>query len=223
MVEMNAYYARQSDVGPVFDVATYSPLKAAVMGFTGLVFTTLFGAAIVYVWDPTSLVAKPLESIAEAQRDVQNLWRDHFTYTAIGLGVAGTITLGILAASVRCFVEACQADFFIRVGEGGISIYAPQGMRAKRLDLPWSEIRDLTVFQLKKLGAMSRNTGNVRAELRLKTNAGESYVFPLDNFQQPAYLIHQRINEAMEMRPVTFGSDSDLELATVRMGDTFVG
>ncbi len=46
---------------------------------------------------------------------------------------------------------------------------------------------------------MSRNAGNLRAELKLVTRSGQKYVVGLDGLEAPAYLIYDRLGEFREM------------------------
>jgi hypothetical protein len=45
---------------------------------------------------------------------------------------------------------------------------------------------------------MSRNSGNVSASIRIETRSGTVHDFSVDHFSEPAYLIHERINEATQ-------------------------
>jgi hypothetical protein len=72
---------------------------------------------------------------------------------------------------------------------------------ALELDLPWDEIDDLTVVQIKQLGSTSRNSGNIGAELKIKTRTGKKHDIRLDGLSAAAYLIHERLNEARQMEP----------------------
>ena len=167
--EMNPYYARDSKVGSVFDVATFSPRKAVVMGLTGLAFGALVAAAALYVWNPNWIVPHPPKWFVDANHDAMKLWKEHPLGTPLGVGGAGLVAALFLAMSYTYLFQSLTGNFYFRVGEGGISFHVPGGFRTLELDLPWDEIIKLKVVQEKQLGSLSRNAGNLGGYLTLRT------------------------------------------------------
>lgn len=206
MTMMNPEYAFQSDVGPVFDVATFSRGKSLMTGVTGVVFGALIGGAALYVWNPDWVVSDPPKWFADAHQDVRDVWRTHPRITAISVSTAAALAGLCAVAAVCCINGALWGTYYLRAGEGGISLRVPDGLGTLAADLSWQEIAKLTVVQEKKFGSMSRNSGNVGASLSIRTCAGKKYYCRLDAFSQPGYLIHQRIEEAREMRPAVLAT-----------------
>jgi hypothetical protein len=200
MTEMNSYYAHDSNVGPVFDVAHFSSFKATWMGAVGLLFAAVFALAASYAWNPDWLLPHPPRCFVEAHQDVRDLARQHPLGLQIGAGVGGLLALLFAAAGISSIVSAVSAGYYIRVGENGISLRLPNGIfNCFDRDFEWSEIEKLTVVQEKYIGS-SRNSGNIGGELRLRTRDGLNRKLRLDLFRENAWLIHRRIQEAMELR-----------------------
>ncbi len=207
MTTMNPEYAFTSDVGPVFDVATFSRGKTLMTGATAIVFAALIGGSALYVWNPQWLVQEPPQWFADAHQDMQDVWRTHPRVTSIGVATAAVLAGLCGAAAVSCIAGALWGSYYLRAGEGGVSLRVPNGFGTLAVDLSWQEIAKLTVVQEKKFGSLSRNAGNVGASLSIKTCAGKKYYCRLDAFSQPGYLIHQRIEEAREMRPAVLAAE----------------
>jgi hypothetical protein len=201
MIEMNPYYARESEVGPVFDVATFSRGKALGMGITGLVFGVVVAAAVVYAWNPTRIMPRPPRQLADLNRETARLWRDHPQAMPYGLSTAGLVAAFFLVASGAYLYQSLTGDMYLRVGEGGLSLRVPNGFHPLELDLPWNEIDQLTVTQRRQVGALSRNAGNLGGDLTLRTRSHGQVFVGLDDFREPAHLIYNRIQEARQTRP----------------------
>jgi hypothetical protein len=198
MTTMNPYYANESSVGAVFDVAHFSRFKALKMAVVGFVFAALVGVAAVYVWNPDWLLPRPPSWFADANQDVKDLARQHPLGLKIGVGVAALFALIFAAASLSCIVNAYSGAYFIRVGENGLSLRLPDTFFSTfERDIDWSQVDKLTVVQEKYVGSLSRNAGNIGGELRLRTHDGLNRALRLDCFREDAWLIHQRIEEAM--------------------------
>ena len=205
MTTMIGYYAHASEVGPVFDVANYSRLKAIMMAFIAFGFGCLVALGAAYFWNPDSIISEPSEVWADAHKETKELIRQHPLGVKIGVGCAALFALLCFAGTISCVANAASNDFYIRVGEGGISLRVPDGLFGTfGQDLPWSQIARLTVVQEKKFGAMSRSSGNTGGELQLCTHDGLVKAIRLDHFRQDAWLIHQRIEESREMRLAEF-------------------
>jgi hypothetical protein len=200
MIEMNPYYARESEVGPVFDVATFSRHKALAMGLSGLVFAVLVGAAVLYVWNPNWVFPNAPKWFADGNRETIQLWKVHSLGTPLCVGGAGLIAVLFLCASLSYLYQSFTGDFYVRVGVGGISFCVPRGFGTLALDLPWDEILKLTVTQEKQLGSLSRNAGNIGGHFTLRTRSHGNLYVCLNDFREPAHLIYNRIQEARQTR-----------------------
>lgn len=201
MSDMNAYYAYESDVGPVFDVAHFSPIRSLWMGVVGLGFAAVIGVVAAYVWSPDWIVPHPPEWFFDANQETRDIAQQHPLGVTIGVGTAALFALVCAAAGVSGIASAFSSNYYIRVGENGLSLRVPDGLfRSFQRDLEWSEVAKLTVVQEKYIGSMSRNAGNTGGYLRLRTHDGLDRVLRLDCFREDAWLIHQRIEEAMNTR-----------------------
>jgi hypothetical protein len=199
---MNPYYAHESAVGPVFDVAHHSRFKALVMGLIALGFAGLISWGAAYFWNPDWVVSEPSQGFAEAHQEAKDFAQQHPWGVITGVGIAALFALLCVAGAASCVVEAVSGDYYIRAGEGGLSMRVPGRLfGVLQRDFHWSEIADLTVIQRKRMGSMSRSAGNLGGELQLRTHDGFSRDVRLDHFREDAWLIYQRIEEAMEMRP----------------------
>lgn len=79
------------------------------------------------------------------------------------------------------------------------------------LDMAWEDVADWTIVQVKQLGSLSRNAENIGGHLKLKTADGCKYEISLDRFREPAFIIHRRVQDALQMTPASFGGTSDGE------------
>jgi hypothetical protein len=201
MLEMNPYYARESHVGPVFDVATFSRGKALTLGTSGLVFAVLVGAAAVYVWNPNLVLPHAPKWFADGNRETLQLWKDYPRGTPAGVAGAGLIATLFLGASLSYLYQSFTGDSYIRVGEGGLSFRVPHGWGCLALDVPWDEVVELKVTQVKRLGSLSQNAGNIGGHFTLRTCSHGNHFVSLDDFCEPAHVIYKRIEEARETRP----------------------
>ena len=199
---LNAYYAHDSEVGPVFDVARFSRGKSLWMGLVGIGFACLVGLAAAYVWNPDWLNSNPSKAWAKAHQQTKDLMREHPQGTKAGVAVAGLFGLLFLTAGLSGVAQALSGGYFIRVGEGGLSLRVPAGVwSALQRDIPWGEVAQLTVVQEKRLGSLSRSSGNIGGELQLQTHDGQNRVISLVCFKEDAWLIYERINQARDTRP----------------------
>jgi hypothetical protein len=199
---LNAYYAHDSEVGPVFDVAKYSRAKSLWMGMVGIVIAILVGLAAAYFWNPDWIISKPSKVWAKAHQETKDLMRQHPQGTKVGVAVAGLFGLLFLAAGLSAVVQAVSGDYFVRAGEGGLSLRMPAGLLGIfERDIPWDDVDQLKVVQERQIGALSRNAGNLGGYMRLKTHDGLSRVITLAFFKEDAWLIYDRIMEARDTRP----------------------
>ena len=199
---MHSYYAHESEVGPVYDVANFSRSKSLMLAFASLVFAGLVGFGAVYFWNPDWIASEPSVIWADAHQETKDLMRQHPLGVKIGVTVASLFSVLCLAMTASCVANAVSADYYIRVGEGGLSLRVPDGLWSTyQRDIPWPDVAQLKVVQEKRFGALSRNDGNIGGELQLRTHDGTTRIVRLDQFRQDAWLIHQRIEEAKDMHP----------------------
>lgn len=202
MTDMNPYYAHESSVGPVFDVAHFSRFRSLWMGIVGLGFAAVVGVAAVFVWNPDWIVPHPPDWFLDGNQEIKDLAREHPLGVKIGVGTAALFALVFAAAGLSGIASAYSGKYYIRVGERGMSLRLPDSFFSSfERDLDWSQIDQLTVVQEKTIGSMSRNAGNVGGELCIRTHDGLDRSLRLDCFREDAWLIHQRIDEAMNSRP----------------------
>lgn len=212
MTVMNPYYAHASSVGDVFDVAHFSRGKSLFTGLIGIGFGAAIAFAAAYVWNPDAILQEPSEIWAEAHQDLKDLQVDHPVGVQVGVGVAGLFALLCVIGGLTCFANAATAGFYLRVGEGGLSVRAPEVIgRPFEQDYAWEEIEKLTVVQHKRLGAMSRGDGNLGGELEIRVATGKTRVVRLDDFREDAWLIYDRIEEARQMRSGLCPEGEELE------------
>ena len=225
MIEMSPYYAFESDVGPVFDAATWSRRKAWFLAGGALVFGLLVAAALVFAWQPTLVIEKPPKLIVNIHEETLDLAKDS-PWVAYGTSaVAGLIALASLAAAYASATDAANGEYYFRAGPGGLSICVPQGLDFRKfclaferleLDIPMDRIADWRIVQKKQLGSMSRSTGNIAATFHIRTTDGKKLEFSLDCFREPSFVIQSKLNDAMQMVPVQFGpGDAEEEMETV--------
>lgn len=218
MIEMNPFYAYESSVGPVFDVATWSRSKAWSMAVAALVFAAAIAAAMIFAWQPTLLMEKPPEFLTSFHEETLKLAKEHpwAAYGgSVGVGLFGLLMLAGASASV---IDATSGDHYFRVGPGGISLSVPQGLDPAKLclafgrlelEIPMDELANWTIVQNKRLGSMSQNTGNTTAYLKIRTVGGKRQQISLDGFREPAHVIRSKINDALQMVPADFSQPAE--------------
>ncbi len=208
MQEMNPYYARQSSVGPVFDVGTWNTRFAVMSVLMGLGMFVVLSIAAYAFYDPTLLAKFDAKMWRELQREILGIWKDYPLGSQIGLGAAIFFAYIGLAASVSTLFDSFDPDFYLRVGAGGMSLRVPDGVdllklgfvsRILKLDLPWHEIKEWKVTQTKQFGAMSPHAGNISADLTIRLMSGKKHVVNLDHFQENGHVIWKRIGDASEL------------------------
>jgi len=205
MTDMNAYYAHESSVGSVFDVAHFSRFRSLWMGIIGLGFAAAVAVAALYVWNPDWIVIHPPDWFLNGNQEIKDLARQHPLGVKIGVGAGALFALVFGAAGLSGIASALSGNSYIRVGERGMSLRLPDSFFSSfEHDIDWDQIDQLTVVQEKYIGSMSRNTGNIGGELQLRTHDGLDRSLRLDCFREDAWLIHQRIQEAMNTRPAVF-------------------
>ena len=78
MTVMNAYYAHESQVVDVFDVATWSPMRSVKMGLVGIILGAGMLFATVFLYQPEFILkhtkAKPIRELhRRARKAVDNV------------------------------------------------------------------------------------------------------------------------------------------------------
>jgi len=216
MLEMNPYYAHESEVGPVFDVANWSPGKNVAMAIAALVFGVALLGFVIAATKPTLLLDDPPELVTSLTDEFKDLRKEHPWGTYAGLGVATFLGVIGLMGAVACTVDVATARYYFRAGPGGISFRVPQGFdwskaglafSALEIDLPHDAISNWTITQTKQFGSMSQNAGNISASISIRTFGGKKYGFSLDMFREPAHVIKSKIDDALEMTPAMLGPE----------------
>ena len=204
MLHPESGYAHHSSVGSVFDVTKWTGRGHIHVGLTGLMFTILVLLSTAYVWHPPRLLRKPPPAVTELNGGIRKAWRAHPTAMYFGVAFGGLIGVRCLLGVSNLLTDAFRRDYFLRAGTDGLCLRMPMGAawqylglisRAVELELPWDKIKNFEITQVKRLGSLSRNSGNLYAELKLETD-WQRYVFGLTGLEAPAYLICERLNEA---------------------------
>ncbi len=215
MIEMNPGYAHESRVGPVFDVTSWSASKSLWMSLMGLIFAVQALGAAVFLWNPRIMDGKMPPGTQHVISDVIEVHRTHAWPIRGGIALAGGLGWVFSAASIAFFRDGCCGNYYFRAGPGGLSLRMPQGLSWQHggfvsavleLDLPWDEIKRLTVTQTKQIGSLSRNSGNVGAEMKIVTHLGKTHQIDLGGLEAAAYLIHERLIDSQEMMPANLGA-----------------
>jgi hypothetical protein len=214
MVVITPYDAYPSSVGPVFDVATWSRRKVATMALIALPLGLVLAACAVCFWNPHVLAGHLPKGLKDVPLGILRLHRQHPWLRPVGAGGLGVLGFFFCAVAVASFIDCFTADYYLRVGRGGISLRVAGALdpakfllRSKvlELELPWDDVADWRVVQVKQLGSLSRNGGNIGGDLKLRTTDGRKHDISLDVFREPAFIIHSRIQDALEMVPAFFG------------------
>jgi hypothetical protein len=220
MIEMSPAFAHESKVGPVFDITSWSPTKSICMGLMALVFASVTLATVTFLWHPQIMEGNLPAATEQMISDLLDAHRNHRWEMLGGIAVAGFVGSFILLAAIASLRDGFSGRYYFRAGPGGLSLRLPQGLdwqqgglafAALELDLPWNEIDALTVIQTKQLGSMSRNAGNIGAELKIVMHSGQKHIINLDGLEAAAYLIHERLNEYQEMVPANLGEEQPRE------------
>lgn len=213
MIEMSPCYAYPSQVGPVFDVAAWSPRKVLTMAVVGLLFGAACAVAAAYLWNPGLFAARPPGWLKGFNEELARANKQHPRAMLGLIGFLALMALIFLVGAVSCAADLCRGDYYFRVGPGGLSLRVPGGLslhmlglgdNALVLDIPWDEIDDFRIVQHKRVGSLSRDAGNLDAYFQLKTVDGRKHRFSLDVFHEPARIIDSKIRDAVRMVPAEF-------------------
>lgn len=222
MIEMSPAFAHESKVGPVFDITSWSPSKSIWMGLVGLVFAAAGLATATFMWHPKIMEGKMPPGTEHVIGEAITAHRTHTWKMRGGIAVAGGLGLLFGVAAIAWLRDGYSGRYYFRAGPGGLSLRLPNGLdwqygglvsAAQELDLPWNIIDGLTVTQTKQLGSMSRNAGNISADLKIVMRSGQKHHISLDGLEAPAYLIHERLLESQEMVPADMGEEQPQEAA----------
>lgn len=170
-----------------------------------------------YVWDPSLVVQKPGEPLRSLNKEIEKGHKELGAGMTLAIVSAGVFGFVFLAGGLSEILGVADPNFYFRAGQGGFSIRVLQGidwgklglgLNVVEVDIGWDEIEDWQLTQHKHFGSLSRNAGNISADFSLKTVDGKKYSFTLDTFREPGHIIHDRIQEAMEMVPAELGGES---------------
>ncbi|MEX2188049.1 MAG: hypothetical protein WD875_14685 [Pirellulales bacterium] len=207
MFHLDSGYTIDSAVGPVYDLTKWTGRGRIGMGIAVLTFGIGFLAAAAFVWDSSLFFEKPPAELKDAVADMNDAWRTHTVAMKSGVGVAALLGVLCLLGASTLFSDAFRDDYFFRAGPQGLWLRLPNGFswqhlglvsKPLELELNWSDIANIEVTQTKQFGSLSRNAGNICADMTLRTRSDQTYVLPLDGLEAAAYLIHERLTEARQ-------------------------
>ncbi len=215
MQVVNPYYAHQSSVDYVFDVATWVPRRWHSPGWLVLCLlgVALATTAIVLVFPQVlALVDQAAlnSSLESLQETIEKGQKEHPWRILSGAAVAAGLAYLFLAVCVADLLLLSEPVYF-RVGPGGMVLRVPNGLDLFRpwyklldLELAWSDIADWRIVQHKQFGSLSPNAGNTYALLHLRRRDGKRHCIALNRFREPARVIFARIQDSIEMVPMDF-------------------
>jgi hypothetical protein len=212
MIEMNPYYAHESSVGPVFDLTQWTGRGILNAAVCGLLFGAVIIVAAVFVYEPGWFVdkKKPPQALKEMVVGIQKAHKTHAWAMRGGIVLAALFGGACVAGSVAMLSDTFRRDYYFRAGPGGLSLRMPGGVswshfgfvsKLVELELAWDEIASTTITQTRYVGAMSRNAGNISAEIKIVTRSGENHRLSLEGLEAAGYLVHQRLEEMRDMVP----------------------
>jgi hypothetical protein len=213
MIAMNPYYAYPSSVGPVFDVATWSTRKIAIMVMVALLLATGLTLGGLYFWNPKLFAEYLPKGFEEVAKGVLDLHRKYAWSRYAGTAVFGLLGYYFFAGTIACLRDLASGNFYFRAGPGGIVIRVPNGLDATcfglkskivSFELPWDRIAMWNIVQQKGRGAISRNSGNFGGYLALKTFDGGKYTLSLNYFREPPVVVGSKIKDAVQMVPASW-------------------
>lgn len=220
MQVVNPYYARESSVGPVFDVGTfvgpkwYSPkwLVALSLGIGCLAVASVLLFPGLLEWVQFDATRRAAESL---QRSIETWQKDYPWPLLGGAALACGLAYIFLAVLLASQLLRTHGPVYLRVGPGGMSLRIPAGLDKFRpwykfleLDAPWQEIAGYKIVQHKQMGSLSPNAGNLNAFLHLRLNNGAQHIIDLDWFREPARVIYGKIQDSVEMVPMDFPQEN---------------
>jgi len=214
MAQLNPHDVRQSPVGPVFDVATWSPRKAVSAGVLGVVLGLVLAGLAVYAWDPHWIVDPAPQWLEGLNSQVAHLKDSRPSETRGAIALAGLVAVVFLLGGVSCLLGPTDRGYYFRVGPGGISLRLPRnpvwnriglGSKVLCLDVRWEDIASCNVVQIRPLGSQQAKTANENVYLRLKTTAGRRYRISFAAFREHAQIIAVWFEEARQMTLAQLG------------------
>ena len=220
MIEMSPAFSHESQVGPVFDITSWSPSKSIWMGVVGSVCAATALATATFLWHPKIMEGRMPPGTEHVVDEAIAAHRTHTWKMRGAMAVAGGLGWLFGVAAITGLRDGFSGNYYFRAGAGGLSLRLPHGVSwwhgglvsvPLELDLPWDEIEGLTVVQTKQLGSMSRNAGNIGANLKIVMRSGQRHDVSLDGLEAAAYLIHERLIEAQETIPADLGEEQTHE------------
>lgn len=212
MQVINPAYAHDSSVGPVFDVGAWAPpgwcSPSTIMALAAGSATAAAAAAVLL---PDILSLQALEWAAPLRSEIELAWKSYPWWMGGGALLAVAVAYLFLAGGIAHLRLRSRGEFYLRTGPGGLSMRVPDGLSmltpsfaVLELDAAWDDVAEWRVVQHKRLGSISPNAGNLDAELRIVLRDGRRHVIDLSWFREPARIIWNRIQEAVEMVPMSF-------------------
>ena len=207
MIEMNPYYANESPVGEVFDVATFSPGKSLWMAVVALLFAAAVGVAAAALWQPSLFSEYAPDLVKSLEKELKPIKKDYPWGVPAAAFCLSAFSLLCAMMCTSSITDLFRSDYYFRAGPGGLSLRVPNGISfvhlgllssVLELHLPWEKIGSWKITQTKQLGSMSANAGNVAARIDIRAG-GNDYSFSLDIFSEPSRIIYNRIQQAQEM------------------------
>jgi len=215
---VNPYYASESAVGPVFDVATWRKSKLLSANFAfALGMFVVCGTVTVVMLYPGVLNYFAQEWATSLRRTIDEGYRDHLWPLRGGTFVCALLTYMGFAVGIADRIALSQGEFYLRAGPGGFSLRVPNGLdsfcpwyKIHALDVAWNDIERWKIVQRKQFGAISPNAGNLGADLHLRLKNGRRHTIRLNDFREPGRIIWRKIEDAVEMVPMDFGAEKTL-------------
>lgn len=191
---------RESPVGPVVDVATWSTGKLVGQGLFMFAVATLFALPAIGFLFP-SLAAEYLPERAWGLED-----EDPWAVRGFGGLLAFVAWFGYMAA-IHCASTLFDGNFFLRAGAGGVSFRLPGpfnlwtlGLTSKRsqADLPWRDIKRWTITGEKNFGAIGNSSTRYDESILFETHSGPVYYVMTNCFTESTKIIARKIMDATE-------------------------
>ncbi len=210
MIVMNPYYAHPSSVGPVFDVADWSPRKIMITALLGLALALCLALCGLYFWNPKLFADYLPKFFGQVTTEVLRLHRKYAWSKYAGAAGLAFLAYLFLAGGISCIGDLLSGNYYFRAGPGGLCIRVPDGLDVTKFalksnitsfELPWDKIAVWTVVQVKEYGSVSRYSGNLGGYLKLSTFKAQKYSLSLNCFREPPFVIRDKIQDAVQMVP----------------------
>lgn len=218
MIEMNPYYFHSSSVGPVYDVAQWSRRSALGGAVMFLVAGAAIAVGVCFAWEPRWFFEEAPAWLDELPAEILKGHDEHPWLMRGGIALFGLFAAFLFVGAIDFLRQFVANDFYLRAGPGGLSLRVSGRLAWSKcclathtweLDLPWEQIEGWKIVQVKRLGSLSQNAGNLSASMTIRTTAGKQYDFSLIGFREPSHVIYNRIQEATELVPAQVGEEAE--------------